>query len=75
MDSHSNKCIQLFWPKIKEIVVAFGRYDVFLDPLGEFDWSMIGLKRIESELNYAWHFEIVDAKKLSYAMIKYNFNL
>ena len=51
-----------------------GYYSKAADPIGKFDWSLIGLKFApEILLSYRWRFEILDKKKLLFNMIKYGF--
>lgn len=64
------------WSKVKEIVMAIGYYSKMSDPIGLFHWPIIGLKLMQSnKIGYMWNFLIVDKKKLSYNMMKYNFTL
>jgi hypothetical protein len=68
--------VSISWPKAKEVVMAIGCYSTVSDPVGLFDWPLIGLKFIpHAQVGYKWRFEIVDKKKLSYFMIKYGFTL
>ena len=74
MDSQSDE-IKISWPKAKEIMLRLGQYDKLRDPISQFDWTQIGLKRVELSLAHGWFFNIINKEKLIHSMIKYNFTL
>jgi hypothetical protein len=63
--------IVLPWSKIKHICFLMG-YSLNKHPT-YFPWEDIGLKHVPD--THVWKLRIIDKNKLTFAMIKYNFNL
>jgi hypothetical protein len=57
-----------------------GLHNKIKDPIGDFDWTSIGLKRIKYEYNtdYSWNtygFYVIDKNKLAWSIIQYGFTI